>query len=109
MRLILLLLFCPFLLHAQSDTAKSVAVRSNSKPEKVFADSILRSLECTKKYNDGIHVLYKDGRVIYKGRFTDWKLNCGIEYIYDPTGKLTAVKVYEEGKLTREVPVPNRE
>jgi hypothetical protein len=115
MRLLVLLLFFSPVLHAQpdslheNDSVAGHAVSIADKRQQIkFADSICYSLSCFKGMNTSIHVLYKDGAVAYKGIFRNWKLMCGVSYVYDSAGNLTAVKVYEEGVITHEVMVPKR-
>lgn len=78
------------------------------KHQNKFVDSIYLNLPCLKGHDDGANTLFKSGKITHKGQFTNWKLICGIQYVYDTAGFVATVKVYEEGIFTREVPIPKR-
>lgn len=51
--------------------------------------------------------LYKDGRVVKKGEFVNWKLKNGEERIYDDKGLLIQIKLYRDFKYAGDAPLPD--
>lgn len=96
-----------------------VEVTPDRKKEYHLIDSVFYSLQCNchvqpsnekeivDAEEDGVRVLYKKGRVIKKGCFLNWVLECGVEceYTYGTDTNLVLIRKFVDGKYTGEVKV----
>ena len=90
-------------------------VKKNTAEEKAAIQTAYDDLNCDCMssdsgakfiHGDGVLILFRNGKVIKKGCFSQKKLVCGIECIYNPDGKLIRIKKIKNGKLTEEIPYP---
>lgn len=90
-------------------------VKENTAEEKAAIKTAYDALDCNCSgtqseakliHGDGVLILFKQGKIIKKGCFSQKKLICGIECMYDSDGKLIRLKKIENGKVTGEIPFP---
>lgn len=91
-------------------------IRKNTAEEKAAIKTAFDSMHCNcsksagdtiRFQEDGILVLFNQGKISKKGCFIHYKLVCGIECVYDQNGNLTLIKKVENFKVTEEIHFPN--
>lgn len=113
-------------LPTEEPTNQPECARVITEKQKKLVDSTLHTIPCYH-YNDSLKkaqpkapgydessnwngsgwaILYKCNVKEFEGWFTQYRLICGVQYIFDPNGVLVRVKFYEEGKLSFDADVP---